>query len=463
MARKNNKVVRMEDYKSEKIELNIGILIFLVLLIYMIAMVVMYLNSKHIVSYQVVKGSLSIPTVYEGIAFREETTVPCNGNGYINFFARENEHMACGDLIYTLDSSGKIADMLETQEADVLLSEDDLEEIRGQIINFQHQFKPDEYQDFYLFKNTIDMSALKLSNYNMLNNMTSMENNGGNLNFVYAPMSGAISYEIDGYEGIEPEQVTKDMFQKKNYESVSLKSNQLVSTEDIAYKICTDENWCIVIQVDELRARELQDLEYVKVKFLKNQFESWAKVTAMLTEQGSFAKLEFTNSMITFASDRYIDIEIQSDNPEGLKVPLSALAKQEFFLIDQKYKSEGGNGKSGFLKESVNEEGNPITEFVDAKIYYSDDDYYYVDSTQFKTGDYVCLPNSGEKMMIDKKGALVGVYNINKGYADFTAITILYSNEEYAIIKSNTTYGLTEYDYIALDATAVNADDFVYE
>jgi len=28
VARKNNKVVRMEDYKSEKIELNIGILIF---------------------------------------------------------------------------------------------------------------------------------------------------------------------------------------------------------------------------------------------------------------------------------------------------------------------------------------------------------------------------------------------------------------------------------------------------
>ena len=60
-------------------------------------------------------------------------------------------------------------------------------------------------------------------------------------------------------------------------------------------------------------------------------------------------------------------------------------------------------------------------------------------------------------------GSLIGVYNINKGYADFTAITILSSNEEYAIVKSNTTYGLSEYDYIVLDASTVNADDFVYE
>ena len=53
--------------------------------------------------------------------------------------------------------------------------------------------------------------------------------------------------------------------------------------------------------------------------------------------------------------------------------------------------------------------------------------------------------------------------NINKGYADFRQIVILYQNEEYAIVKSNTTYGLNEYDYIALNANELTDDEFIFE
>ena len=58
---------------------------------------------------------------------------------------------------------------------------------------------------------------------------------------------------------------------------------------------------------------------------------------------------------------------------------------------------------------------------------------------------------------------MTGVYNINKGYADFKQINVLYDNEEYSIVESNTKYGLRAYDYIALDASTVVADQFVTE
>lgn len=51
---------------------------------------------------------------------------------------------------------------------------------------------------------------------------------------------------------------------------------------------------------------------------------------------------------------------------------------------------------------------------------------------------------------------------MNKGYADFRQINILYKNEEYAIVKSNTRYGLNVYDYIVLEAAAVNDAQFIY-
>ena len=68
-----------------------------------------------------------------------------------------------------------------------------------------------------------------------------------------------------------------------------------------------------------------------------------------------------------------------------------------------------------------------------------------------------------EQFIVGKMGSLIGVYNINKGYADFKRIEILYQNEEYSIVKSNTMYGLTVYDYIVLDASTVSDDEILYE
>ena len=54
------------------------------------------------------------------------------------------------------------------------------------------------------------------------------------------------------------------------------------------------------------------------------------------------------------------------------------------------------------------------------------------------------------------------MYNINKGYADFKQINILYNNDEYSIVESNTAYGLNVYDYIVLDATTVSEDELIH-
>ena len=78
-------------------------------------------------------------------------------------------------------------------------------------------------------------------------------------------------------------------------------------------------------------------------------------------------------------------------------------------------------------------------------------------------GSYIIKPESTEKHAVSKTGSLIGVYNINKGYADFKQVSILYQNEEYSIVKSNTAYGLNVYDHIVLDATLVNDNDFIYE
>ncbi len=58
---------------------------------------------------------------------------------------------------------------------------------------------------------------------------------------------------------------------------------------------------------------------------------------------------------------------------------------------------------------------------------------------------------------------LKGVYNINKGYAEFKQVQILCESEEYYIVKSGNDYGLTNYDRIALNGKEVHENDVVFQ
>ena len=87
---------------------------------------------------------------------------------------------------------------------------------------------------------------------------------------------------------------------------------------------------------------------------------------------------------------------------------------------------------------------------------------YYIEPTALQSGDNLILQDSQERYTISKKGSLIGVYYMNKGYADFRQIQILYQNDEYAIVRSNTMYGLNVYDYIVLNADTVSDEQIIY-
>lgn len=216
--------------------------------------------------------------------------------------------------------------------------------------------------------------------------------------------------------------------------------------------------------MDKEREQELLEAEYVKVRFLKNQETSWGQVETYTNEAGEiFAKLTFTNSMITFCNDRFVDIELILEDEAGLKIPNSSIVEKEFFIVPKDYVTKGGNSSNYGVMRETYEEGVATTEFVETTIYNETEEEYYLDDSTLRIGDYLVKPDSAEKYACSKRGSLIGVYNINKGYADFKQINILYSNDEYSIVQSNTAYGLNVYDYIVLDASTVSEDELIYE
>ena len=285
--------------------------------------------------------------------------------------------------------------------------------------------------------------------------------NASLVNMCRAPQTGIIVYSIDGYEALTPETITAEVFDQTTYTKTQLISNELIATGDPIYKLSTNEDWSLVIPLEPERAEELLAEEYVQVKFLKNQEKSWAQVSTVSNESGTYGVLTLNNSMLTFCTDRYVDIELITEEESGLKIPNSSIVEKEFFIVPQEYVTKNGKDEYGVLREAYTEEGEPTTEVVNVSIYNSTEEEYYIDGSALRIGDYIIKPESTEKYAISKRGTLVGVYNINKGYADFKQIVLLYQNDEYAIVKSNTEYGLNVYDYIVLDAASVEENDFI--
>ena len=443
-------------------------LIFAAILVYVVICVLMYFRTDHIVGYSVKEGSLTSNSIYKGIALRTEEIITGTDAGYVNYFAREGERVAAGDLVYTVDETGRLADYINTSEnGENMLSDSDLTELKTEITAFVNRFDRTQFADTYSFKHSVEGTALKLSNYNILANVDDLNNAAGSMfiNYRNAPKSGIVTYSIDGYEDLHLEDMTADLFDQKNYEKTYLVNNELIANGDPVYKLSTNEDWSIVIQVDEAMAEELLEKEYVEVRFLKNQYTSWGEAASYTNEDGDvFVSLTFTNSMITFCTDRFIDIELLLEDEKGLKIPNSAIVQKEFFIVPKEYVTKGGNGgNDGVLLETIDEEGNLATQFVPTTIYDATDTEYYLDDSVLQPGDYIVKPESTEKYAVSKTGSLTGVYNINKGYADFKQVNVLYQNDEYSIVRSNTVYGLNVYDFIVLDASTVNDNQFIYE
>ena len=460
------KVTKIQKYRRP-LNINVGMVIFAVIFVYVCICISMYFKDNHIKPYEVREGSLASENLYTGIALREENVVTANAAGYVNYYAREGERVAVGNLVYMVDETGRLSDYLSSAEpGENSLSDSNLAQLKSEVVNFVHGFTPENFSSAYDFKYAVKGTVLKLANHSLLKSLKDSGNGlTGTVNLAYAPYTGIVMYWLDGYENLTPDMVTADMLKQKDYEKTQLMGNEIVAEGDAVYKVCGNEQWSVVICVDESKAADLAEAEYVKVRFMKNQDESWAAVTILAgTDGNTYAQLSFNNSMVSFVNDRFLEVELLLHEETGLKIPNSAIAQREFFLIPENCITRSGDTDSyGIMKEIVTEDGNRGTEYVTVSVYSIVEGEYYVETEALKSGDHLVIEDTQETYTVSKRATLIGVYNMNKGYADFRQIEILYQNEEYAIVKPNTSYGLRVYDLIVQDASSVSADQFIYK
>ena len=122
MSRKKKRKQKPEETKPQKvsqyrkpISFNPGVLVFLVIFVYRVIMVISYFRQSHITPYEVKLGSLAINNTYKGVILRNEEVITSDFSGYINYYARESEKVKAFSMVYTVDSTGKLAEMVNDE------------------------------------------------------------------------------------------------------------------------------------------------------------------------------------------------------------------------------------------------------------------------------------------------------------------------------------------------------------
>ncbi len=230
----------------------------------------------------------------------------------------------------------------------------------------------------------------------------------------------------------------------------------------------TDDNWSVMFPITEEEGVTFSAQERLNVTFPRQNLVTTGTFSLVTGNDGkAYGKLDFDKYMVQFVSDRYVDFEVMTTVTEGLKIPVSSVTTKNFFLIPTNFLIKGEEGlEDGFNKEVYSESGTSVV-FVPVTIYYSNDEYYYIDcekEQEIQAGDYLVSSDSQERFQVGVTASLQGVYNINKGYTVFRQIEILAQGDEFYTIQKNMNYGLSVYDHIVLNASIIeNEGVFIYQ
>lgn len=491
-AKKNNPNKKKSEVKTtekksgtltfpKKNEFSFRIIFYAALLVvtlYLVFCVYKYINSKNISTYQVKEGALSEQNSYTGLILREEEVYYAKSSGYYNFYLKEGEKASHNDLVYSIDGSGKIKEMMTNQTGDAsTLSQDDLVEIKSEIVKFSKEYSPADFVDVYDFKDDLDSISLKMSNLYILNKISSMSLNGTNVNKYYCAdgadnaKTGYVVYYYDDYEDVKLEDINSAYFDKdREYTRHMIANNEIVEEGDFAYKLVTSNTWQLVFPIEEEKAKEFDGKE-MKVKFLKNQETLKGKVKIIdAIAPGKNTSIEkicvvtFNVSVADYLNNRFIDFEIFMNENSGYKVPKSSVVEKEFLLIPDTVAFDFNDTTNTVCVklDKYLEDGTKTYVTTELNVYRTDGGEYYVDGNIVKLGNTVYGADEVTSYTINRTATLLGVYKINQGYADFKNIKKLYENEEYIIIDPQYTM-IKPYDYIALDASKVKDNEYIYE
>lgn len=453
--KKNRKIVK---YRSAR-NINIGMVIFGIILVYIIINVFLYVTQEKLSIYEVVQGSTVSATnhSYSGLIIRKESVGYAGKSGYLNYYLKEGTKVSPITSLYSIDESGTVSQLLkESTESESNLSDENLNAIKNEITTFVAGYDKMDFSDVYSFKYNMESTLLEYINLNALQSLNQSMEDGEARNIfkIYKPkVSGIVEYYTDGMEKLKESEIKKSMFEAP-YEKQSYKTNTLVEEKTPIYKVLTSETWNIYVPLTSEEATYYTDTSVVTIRFMKDNLQCRANFDIINNQGEIFGKLTLDKYMVRYSDCRFIDIQIINEEISGLKIPVTSVVEKEFYTVPLEYMAKGGNSnRDGFYMRTADSEGKESITFITPVIYEKDDTYCYLNPDEFPEDNvWLVKEKSNDSYNLKATSPLKGVYNVNLGYCVFEKVHILAQSGNYYIIKAGTANGPAIYDHIVLNS-----------
>ena len=452
------------------IHVNIGLIIFAILFVYLLINVVIYLSKGKIAIYEVTSEKISDDSVVTGLILRNETVYQTDTAGYINYYYTEGSHISKNTPVYSVDENGGLQSSLKESTTSASLTAEDIQAIRDDVSAYVREYSDSEYYEVYSYQENLKSSVTEIAGKAMTEQLVkaARENAGsGTFEEVKSDQAGTISYILDGYETKKPEDLTADDFKESGYKSkrTSMLSTDITAAGSPVYKVVQDGDWSIVVPLSDSVYEQVKDDQYIKIRFTDDDVKATASIRTYKLDGKHYAVLGLTRHMVRYVSERFIKIELILNTAQGLKIPISSVIEKDFYTVPKEYIVKNpDDGNTSIYHEVAAEDGTKARTYTDVDVYYEDEDSGkdYIDMSVLTRGEYLYLPDSDDWYSVGEIGSLQGVYNVNKGYYVFRRVKVLYQNEEYYIVEDGTEHGLSAYDHIVVDAAAAKEDEVIY-
>lgn len=483
---KGNHSVDIKKFRARR-EMNLGIFLFAIVFIYLVVTVILYLTGDPVSVYEVREGSIVNDNSYTGLVLRQEQVVSAETDGYISYYQNENSKVKTGMRVYAmsaqkLDTESASPDADNSDGASVSLNPEVRSGIIYQLQNFNENYDPVDFSAVYSLKNEITASLQDSFSATRTEQLeTMLSSNELDAAAYTAPRDGIIAFTVDGFESLTKDTFTAENFDRTAYESRMLEDQMKITAGSPSYRLITSEDWSVIVQLDRSTAEQFKESiaaantsagetadpagenqsMSVKVRIDKDSETMWADFSVLSEDGEYYGCLDFDNSMIRYAQERYLNIELILEDQSGLKIPKSSVVEEKFYVIPEEYITSGGNSSSdGVLIRQT--DGSAV--FQTVNIYdASGEGEVCVSREDISENDILIKPDSNETYTAGRTKSLRGVYNINKGYAVFKKVDILCENDEYYIVREGESYGLYNYDHIVQEGASVSPEEVVFQ
>ncbi len=324
-------------------------LLLVIVIIYVIYRVIVFIQNPAD-TFSVEQGKIYQEEKATGYVIREETIV--KGSNYKNGMEQiktEGERVAKGDPIFRYYSTGEEDLIQKIQDLDVKIEEAmekeeslfpaDIKALENQIESYIFSLRQvNDVQSIQEIKKEINNCITKKAQIagelspagsylkKLINERKEYENqlNEG-AEYLNAPISGVVSYKVDGYEEVlTPSDFTK--LTTEFLEELPLKIGQIVADSKESAKIINNFKCYIACSLDSEQAKSAKVGDTVSLR-LSNGMQTSSKIASITEEEKGTVVIvfEITEQVQSLISYRKISLDIIWWSDSGKKVPNEAI------------------------------------------------------------------------------------------------------------------------------------------